>query len=159
MSAFTVLFDRVANVIHTKLEVSEEVSDTNLHQVRTYETHAIWDTGASGCCVTSKIVSELGLKPSSKIKVLTAAGEVIQNVYLMCFHLPNNLSINLPVTEVPALPHKFEALVGMSVISHGDLAISNFDGRTCLLFRMPSQARTDFTGTVDGAGNAIAPIS
>jgi predicted aspartyl protease len=159
MSAFTVLFDRVANVIHTKLGVSEEVSETNLKDVHTFETHAIWDTGASGCCVTTKVVQELGLKPSSKIKVLTAAGEVIQNVYLICFHLPNNLSVNLPVTEVPSLPNKFEALIGMSVISHGDLAISNFDGRTCLTFRMPSQARTDYTGTVNEAGNALAPIS
>lgn len=71
----------------------------------------------------------------------------MQNVYLLCFHLPNNLSINLSVTEVPALPHKFEALIGMSIISHGDFTISNFEGCTCLSFRMPSTARTDYTGT------------
>jgi predicted aspartyl protease len=147
MSAFTVLFDRIANVIHTQLGISEAVSEDIVQSVEMYETHAIWDTGASGCCITSKVVADLGLLPSSKIKVLTAAGEVFQNVYLICFHLPNNLSINLPVTEVPSLPNKFEVLVGMSVISHGDLAISNFEGRTCISFRMPSIARTDYTGT------------
>lgn len=147
MSAFTVLFDRVANVIHTKLDISEEVSEENIHQVRAYKTHAIWDTGASGCCITSKVVQDLGLEPYAKMNVLTAAGEIMQNAYLVCFHLPNNLSVNLRVTEVASLPNKFEALIGMSVISHGDFTISNFEGRTCLSFRMPSKARTDYTGT------------
>ncbi|MBP8073444.1 MAG: retroviral-like aspartic protease family protein [Bacteroidia bacterium] len=147
MSAFTVLFDRVTNVIHTQLGISDEASEANVQQIKTYPTYAIWDTGASGCAITSKVVAELGLKPTSSVRVFTATGEVMQNVYLLCFHLPNNLSINLSVTEVPALPHKFEALIGMSIISHGDFTISNFEGRTCLSFRMPSQARTDYTGT------------
>lgn len=145
MSAFTVLFDRVTSVIHTKVGLSEEVSEESLNDVRMIETVAIWDTGASGCCITTKMVKELGLEPYRKMKVLTAAGEVLQNAYMVCFHLPNNLSINLSVTEVPSLPHQFEALVGMSIMSHGDLAISNFEGRTCISFRMPSQARTDYT--------------
>jgi Aspartyl protease len=152
MSAFTVLFDRVANVVHTQLGISEEVSPENIHQTRVLDSHAIWDTGASGCCITSKIVQELGLEPYAKMKVLTAAGEIMQNAYMVCFHLPNNLSINLRVTEVDSLPNKFEALIGMSVISYGDLAISNFEGRTCISFRMPSQARTDDTSIEEGAG-------
>ncbi len=112
------------------------------------EMQAIWDTGASGSCITSKVVKELGLIPYSKLRVLTASGEVFQNVYKVCFHLPHDVSINLTVTEVPGLQNKFEALVGMNIISMGDFTISNFEGRTCLSFRMPSQERTDYTGTV-----------
>lgn len=158
-ATFTVLFDRIATVLHTKLGVSKELLPDNNIPLQTLETLAIWDTGASGSCITAKAVQELGLIPFSKLRVLTASGEVIQNVYKVCFHLPHNVSINLSVTEVPALQNKFEASVGMNIISRGDLAISNFDGRTCLTFRMPSQARTDYTGTVDEAGNVLAPNS
>lgn len=152
VSTFTVVYDRIATVLHTKLGISKEVLPETSDDIEIMETIAIWDTGASGSCITSKAVQLLGLIPYSKLRVLTASGEVYQNVYKVCFHLPHKVSINLPVTEVPALQNKFEALVGMNIISKGDLAISNYDGRTCLTFRMPSQARTDYSGTVDATG-------
>lgn len=40
----------------------------------------------------------------------------------------------------------------ISVIFHGDLTVNKFEGRTCISFRMPSQARTDYTGRVDVYG-------
>jgi hypothetical protein len=144
---FTVLFDRIVTIPHTKLSVSKELLVGSSGNPDTKGMQAIWDTGASGSCITSKVVKELGLIPYSKLRVLTASGEVFQNVYKVCFHLPHDVSINLTVTEVPGLQNKFDALVGMNIISMGDFTISNFEGRTCLSFRMPSQARTDYTGT------------
>jgi predicted aspartyl protease len=147
LKTFSVLFDQIVKIPHTKLSVSGELllGDNSLPDLM--EMQAIWDTGASGSCITTNVVKTLGLIPYSKLRVLTASGEVFQNVYKVCFHLPHDVSINIPVTEVPALQNKFGALVGMNIISMGDFTISNFEGRTCLSFRMPSQARTDYTGT------------
>lgn len=124
----------------------------NEDPIRTFETNAIWDTGATGCCITPKVVQMLGLKPYSKASVLTAGGQKYQNAYKVCFHLHNNVSMNIAVTEVATLRGDVEALIGMNVISLGDFTISNFADRTCMTFRMPSLETTDYTGTVDRGG-------
>jgi hypothetical protein len=59
------------------------------------------------------------------------------------------------VTEVTTLYGNVEALIGMNVISLGDFTISNFAGRTCMTFRMPSLETTDYTVTLDRRGNTV----
>ena len=62
MSAFTVLYDKVAHVIHTQLGISDVATEDNVHHIKTFPTHAIWDIGASGCAITSKVVEELWIE-------------------------------------------------------------------------------------------------
>lgn len=107
-------------------------------------TFAIWDTGANGSCITPFVVQALGLKSFQKAYVHTAAGEAIQDVYEVCIHLPNGVSVNVQVTEIPSLSNDFEALIGMNIIGLGDFAVSNFEGLTQMTFRVPSVEHADY---------------
>ena len=54
---------------------------------------ALWDTGASGSCISEKIAKKLNLIPIGKQKIFTPAGERIVNVYLIDIILPNKVTV------------------------------------------------------------------
>ena len=106
---------------------------------------AIWDTGASGSAITTKVVKELGLVPTGMANVTTANGEVIQNTYTLDIGLPNEVLIQgIIATEVSALASGCDALIGMDVITLGDFSITNHNGLTCMSFRVPSAHEIDY---------------
>jgi len=108
----------------------------------------IWDTGASGSVITSKVVTALNLQPTGKVLCHTAGGEAEQNTYLVAIMLPNNLSFpSVRVTEAPI--YGSDALIGMDIISQGDLAITNNGGRTIMSFQWPSNAEIDFVAEIN----------
>ena len=97
------------------------------------------------CFITQKIVDQLGLKPISKTLVYHADGSSFQNVYMVTLFLPNKLYIeNVEVTETKALTNEFDVIIGMDIITQGDLAITNVGAKTLFSFRLPSQKRIDF---------------
>ena len=105
---------------------------------------AIWDTGATGSVITKKVVDDCGLKPISMAKVSTANGETTTPVYLASVFLPNKVAF----TQVRMVEGKIagdkEVLIGMDIISQGDFAVTNKDGKTAFSFRIPSIERIDF---------------
>lgn len=106
--------------------------------------NAIWDTGATGTVITKKVVDALGLKPVSKTKVRHANGESIVNVYYINLFLPNQVAFKfIPVTE-GILGDDADVLIGMDVITKGDFAVTNYNGKTTFSFRVPSLAEIDF---------------
>jgi predicted aspartyl protease len=141
-NAFTTRFPGRATILFNKIEISK--STFRGEPVIMLPTLAIWDTGANGSCITPLVVQALGLKSFQKAYVHTAAGEAIQDVYEVCIHLPNGVSVNVQVTEVPYLSNDFEALIGMNIISLGDFAVSNFEGLTQMTFRVPSVEHADY---------------
>jgi|SRR5712671_6078069 len=61
------------------------------------------------------------------------------------FVLPNNLTVyGLLVTESPNVVGGFGAIIGMDIISRGDVSITNYNGRTWLSFRVPSLFGIDY---------------
>lgn len=53
----------------------------------------------------------------------------------------------LQVAAVPQVPNA-DFLIGMDIITLGDMAISNCNGDTFFSFRYPSQEKIDFTAPV-----------
>lgn len=105
---------------------------------------AIWDTGATGTVITKAVVDKLNLKPVRKTKVRHANGESIVNVYYINLFLPNQVAFKfIPVTE-GILGDDVSVLIGMDVITKGDFAVTNFNGRTTFSFRVPSIEEIDF---------------
>jgi|ERR1017187_2141874 hypothetical protein len=105
----------------------------------------IWDTGATGTVITQRVIDECGLKPISMAKAHSASGEYITEVYLVCILLPNGVGFsNRRVTR--GTFSGGDMLIGMDIITKGDFVITNFQGRTCFTFRIPSCERIDFTG-------------
>ncbi|MBA7557648.1 hypothetical protein ES705_50412 [subsurface metagenome] len=79
------------------------------------------------------------------IEVHTASGIDRANTYFVNIWLPNKIVFyNLKVTE-GKLPGQNEVLIGMDIISKGDFAVTNYNGRTVFTFRFPSTQRIDFT--------------
>jgi len=106
---------------------------------------ALWDTGATASVITQKTAAVLGLKPFAKTMVSHAGGESPQNVYLVNFYLPNKVLIpNVRVTECQDTSGTFGVIIGMDIIALGDFAITNFQGKTTVSFRIPSVATIDY---------------
>ena len=109
------------------------------------EAKAIWDTGASCSLITPEIAAKLNLKPISKTMMSTPSDKSVpSNVYLINIHLPNNVIIEY-IQALEGTPCGCDMLIGMDVITMGDFAVTNYNGRTMFSFRTPSIAEIDFT--------------
>lgn len=103
----------------------------------------IWDTGATGTVITSKVVKELGLIPISKTMIRSATELKEAFVYLLDLCLPNKFII--PGVEVTELPlYGADLLIGMDIIREGDFSVTNVGRKTVLSFRMPSVKVIDY---------------
>ena len=111
-------------------------------------TSGIWDTGATGSAITKDLAAKLGLVPVSQTRVKGVHGYKDGiNVYAVRIILNNqNVSFILPVTECEQLTDDGSSkfLIGMDVISRGDFAVTNFQGKTVMTYRVPSIQRIDF---------------
>ena len=142
VSAFTYKANGRANVLLSEVSVS---ANQELFGDKAKEKfNAIWDTGATNTAISSKVVKKCGLIPTGQATSNTANGQCIVNTYLIDISLPNNVNIKgVQATEFTAVEGA-DLLIGMDIMSLGDLAISNYQGKTTFTFRVPSIACTDY---------------
>ncbi len=115
-----------------------------------FQVKAIWDTGATATVITDNVVKALGLIPTGMSHVNTANGVAIQNTYIIDIVLPNGLRVkDVTVTGATALSGGCEVLIGMDIITLGDLSITHYKGSTCMSFRIPSMHEIDYTKNPD----------
>ena len=123
-----------------------EIVDTILTECSIYSTDgrkfytdkAMWDTGADTTIISSRIVRDLQLKPYKQGGIAGIGGASDSNVYLVHILVPTGDF----VTYVEVMESDFEdydAIIGMDVITFGDLLITNADGKTTFQFRTPSE--------------------
>jgi hypothetical protein len=104
-----------------------------------------WDTGATGTCISKELVKELGLLPTGMVKAHTPSGVGIMNKYMINLILNNEVRfVNLSVMDSEIGNQGIDVLIGMDIISLGDFAISNFEGKTQFSFRIPSQRHVEY---------------
>jgi len=108
------------------------------------EFQAIWDTGATNTVITQKIVDECGLKPIGMTQVHHVGGTTTCEVYLINIVLPNKVRASFLRVSRGIINDDVDILIGMDLITQGDFAISNFEGKTALSFRIPSCGCIDF---------------
>jgi hypothetical protein len=48
-----------------------------------------------------------------------------------------------------SLPKGIDVVIGMDIVTRGDFAVTNRDGRTTFSFRIPSQSHIDFVADDD----------
>lgn len=138
---FTFKSERIERVLLSEIELSQIDSPTKV------KTRAIWDTGASATVVTQEIFDLLGLKQFGVATVSTASiSNELKPTYLLDVYLKPDLQIKgIEVTiGVIAAEHGINCLIGMDIITLGDLSITNLAGKTCMSFRLPSQHEVDF---------------
>ena len=151
--AFTSSAEALAPVLQSAVQISEAFDPQQGNPIPTAQPYlAIWDTGATSTVITSKVVTELGLKPSGKVTVVGvgpagSSQEHDSNTYLINVFLPNNVVL----TGVRASENAVagcDVLIGMDVITTGDLAITNHNGKTTFSFRVPSCEEIDFVAEI-----------
>lgn len=104
----------------------------------------IWDTGASQSVITQKVVDALGLQPTGIGQSETAGGLVTASKYTITLGLPPDITIEDVEASCLPLPGDCDVLIGMDIIGLGDFSITNFNGRTCMSFRVPTMHEIDF---------------
>jgi hypothetical protein len=109
------------------------------------QVSAQWDTGATGTCISKGLVQKLELLPTGMVNVHTPSGIGTMNKYMINLVLNKELRImNLPVMDSEIGKQGIDILIGMDIISLGDFAISNFEGKTQFSFRIPSQEHVEY---------------
>lgn len=104
----------------------------------------LWDTGATNCVVTQRVVDACGLKAYTVKKMKGAYGTATErDAYYVNLRLLNG--VELPsITVTHGDLDGFDLLIGMDVITLGDFAITNDGGKTLFSFRIPSCHTIDY---------------
>jgi len=149
IKSFTTSYKTLSNVLSNEVIITKAFSPPKSESISLGDYdhkkyNAIWDTGATGSVITKKVVQEFDLKPVGMVEVHTASGINTANTYLVNIWLPNKVLVyNLKVTE-GKITGQYEVLIGMDIISRGDFAVTNYNGRTVFTFRFPSVGCIDF---------------
>lgn len=110
-----------------------------------FETDGIIDTGATASVVSNNIAEKLNAIPQTFTKVHTASEQnVITPLYEADIEIANKVRITGLMVTSGALLDGTECLIGMDILSQGDLAVTNFECKTCVSFRIPSSQCIDF---------------
>ena len=160
--SFTTTFDRITRVLKNEVHVSKAFDPSlaprplNPENLGAKKFVAIWDTGATGTVINQKVINECGLKPIGIAEVSTANEKRLSSVYLVSIFLPNRVSFpQLRVTE--GTISEADVLIGMDIMTRGDFAVTNSDGRTTFSYRWPSAGRIDFVEESRKAKEPLPP--
>lgn len=100
---------------------------------------AIWDTGSTHTNISKNVAIQLNLQDHTHELLHTAGGTEFRTTHFVDLILPNTLTIpNVKVYESSIGEMGLDMLIGMDIISLGDFAVTNHDGKTQYLFRYPS---------------------
>jgi predicted aspartyl protease len=101
------------------------------------DVYALIDTGASNTCISRRLANRLNLEVVGSGMTHTASGLRKTSRYSIDLLIRNNVSfVNIQATEFIG-NEVFDILIGMDIITLGDLAITNAQHRTVISFRVP----------------------
>jgi predicted aspartyl protease len=139
--ALTMPHDKIVNSIKTSVEI------VNPFTKEKATTRGLWDTGATHSAITKSVAEKLGLVEIQRISVSGVHGIKEVPVYYVEILLnKGKVSLASLVSECTELSAdgSVGALIGMNVINQGDFAITNFQEKTTMSFRIPSKQKIDF---------------
>jgi len=106
---------------------------------------ALVDTGATNTSISDRLAKKLCLRIIEQCRVDAAGGAHIANVYSIDVSLRGMVPFtNIRSTEFVE-NDMFDIIIGMDILTQGDLAITNHDHRTVVSFRVPPDSKhTDY---------------
>jgi hypothetical protein len=142
--------DSIVLAVYTSASVSipPVISETRemSEVLPTRNVKTLWDTGATHIAISDRLATEMQLPLEDFARVSTASGILRVPVYLIQLGLPNHFVFE----ELEAVEFAYsdeddcDLIIGMDVMTQGDLSITNFEGKTVFSFRIPSLHRIDF---------------
>lgn len=145
MASFTLNSSATLRSIVTPCAIAEGVPlNDGLRVSRLFETQtAMWDTGSTHTLITPQVVDYLNLQPIGKAQVTNVNGDNLIDVYRIHVSLPNGRTV-LNIKAILSKNSLYDVVIGMDIISKGDFALTNPEGKSTFSFRMPSQERIVF---------------
>ena len=128
--SFTYTYNGISKYIVTDIEIGING--------KTEKMEALWDTGATITFINENIINKYNLQSiGDGFTDTLSEDKVPTKKYRINLILSNN--IEFPNIEVACRDTRTcDIIIGMDIISQGDFAISNFNGKTKMVFRMPS---------------------
>jgi predicted aspartyl protease len=113
------------------------------------DTKALVDTGASGSCISERLAAAAKLVSFTRTNARTAKGPSIVPVYHLDVLMPNKVMFpNMSICEF-CEGDDFDFIIGMDILTSGDMAITNANNETVFSFRIPpDMAHIDFQNPV-----------
>lgn len=100
-----------------------------------YRVNAAWDTGAINSCISEGMARKMGIQPATDGVGVTVSGQIDIHYYFIDVYLTDDVVFrNVKVAGFPLERHDVDFLIGMDVISKGNLQVKTADGRTTVLF-------------------------
>jgi predicted aspartyl protease len=112
---------------------------------------ALVDTGATNTSISDRLAVRLGLKVIDRGRVNAAGGIHASNVFSIDVLLRNMVNfINIRAMTFIKTVQIFDIIIGMDILTLGDLAITNHNHQTVLSFRVPPDTKhIDFVSATD----------
>ena len=106
---------------------------------------ALWDTGANITCISTRLANKLKLQASDEVIIAVANNKQFRaDIFYVQLRMGD---FTIPLIWVLGIPmdESKDVIAGMDVITKGDLAITNYNGKTVLSFREPSKESIVFS--------------
>ena len=111
--------------------------------------NALWDTGAMTTCISKTYAESIGLYADDTTNIIGANNTPFEtNVYSVQVKMGQLVIPYLRVAELPMERTGYDVIIGMDIMTMGDLAITNYAGRTMLTFRTPSLETIDYVDEI-----------
>lgn len=121
------LADPLKRLLITDAVVSNPENDKSMR------VKCMWDTGATGTCISHSVVRELGLKPISAVVAQGANGSDRLSIYLINIDLGPSAFDHLPVAGLLDVPNQVaDIILGMDIIGRGNLHLTHRNGKLLL---------------------------
>lgn len=118
---------------------------TVVYNKNNLKVKALWDTGATGTCISKDVAQSLSMVSTGKKDIHTPSSTEKVNTYLLDIVLPNKVEIkDVEVCETEIGNQGIDMLIGMDIILVGDFVVSNYDNKTVFSFRIPPKKEIDF---------------
>jgi hypothetical protein len=139
-SVLTIEAAGISKTILASVVVSESKTHLQAPHLEdiTLNAKALIDTGSSISSISDKLAAGLRLKDIGQANADTTNGKRSANIYHINILLKENVEIaNVVALEFPKTDQKFDIIIGMDILTLGDLAITNHNHQTVLSFRLP----------------------
>jgi hypothetical protein len=114
------------------------------------DVYALLDTGATNTSISDTLAARLRLKPVGRYKVEAAGGVHMAAAYSIDVLFRNMVSFANIRAAAFVKNDQFDIIIGMDIITLGDLAITNANNKTVVSFRIPPD--TEHIDYVKAAG-------
>jgi len=138
------LFDNEGTLKHIFFNIQLRIKyppkvtgNITINTVNNWTVNAMVDTGATISGITSRMIAKMGLKSIKEEDFTHAKGNSISPIYVFDVVFPKEKVFeNIEAVEISD-DHNFDFLIGMNIISQGDMALTSVNGKAAFSFRTP----------------------